>query len=539
MAAGSYRFGPFEVERAAFRVVRQGAGQVDLSPKLLDVLLHLLDHAGELVTKDALLDAVWPHANVTDNAVAQAVSELRQALGDDSASPRFIKTVARRGYRFIAPVEGLPGRSSGDGPQAQAAAPAAASDHDAEPRDAKGRHLTAASARGTLPASAAVSLGARETSSLDAYRAAMEGSLRIESLEVAQLQQAIDDFGRAVALDGRYALAHTGLAAAQFALYESTRCDNEPADDLLERAIDHARIAIALDAGSAEAHATLALPLVSAWRTEEAIAEAERAAALEPGNWRHQFRLAHASWGDRRLQAAQTMLAQYPAFAFAHFEIAMVHVARGDLRQAETVLRRGATLQDRQREHRERFPALGLHWLLGLVCLAQHDADGAFAAFDRELLLADPARLYGREYAMAALCGRAMTLLGSQRCEEAIEDLQRAMELYPDYPQAHLALAGAFHQLGATDGVRTALARVDAAIPLITRTKPIEAAIVRAMRHVAAAEPDRAADRLARMLDEAPPGFAGWAIPIEPLLAPLAGNARFAGVLHRLAGRAR
>ena len=53
----------------------RGDTVVPLTPKLLDLLLHLLDHAGELVTKEALLDAIWPDANVTDNALTQAISE--------------------------------------------------------------------------------------------------------------------------------------------------------------------------------------------------------------------------------------------------------------------------------------------------------------------------------------------------------------------------------------------------------------------------------------------------------------------------------
>ena len=61
----------------------RGDTVVPLTPKLLDLLLHLLDHAGELVTKEALLDAIWRDANVTDNALTQAVSELRQALDDE------------------------------------------------------------------------------------------------------------------------------------------------------------------------------------------------------------------------------------------------------------------------------------------------------------------------------------------------------------------------------------------------------------------------------------------------------------------------
>lgn len=103
MAADVYQFGPFVVDRAGYRALR-GDTLVPLTPKLFDLLLYLLDHAGELVTKEALLDTIWPDANVTDNALTQAVSELRQALGDEPASPQYIKTVARRGYRFIGAV---------------------------------------------------------------------------------------------------------------------------------------------------------------------------------------------------------------------------------------------------------------------------------------------------------------------------------------------------------------------------------------------------------------------------------------------------
>ena len=109
MPPAFYQFGPFKVDRSGYRVLRDDV-LVPLTPKLLDLLLHLLDHAGELVTKEALLDAIWPDANVTDNALTQAVSELRQTLGDDPGSPLYIKTVARRGYRFVAPL--VPGNSA-------------------------------------------------------------------------------------------------------------------------------------------------------------------------------------------------------------------------------------------------------------------------------------------------------------------------------------------------------------------------------------------------------------------------------------------
>ena len=63
---------------------------------------YLLDHPGQLVTKAALLDAVWSEVSVSDSMPATCVTEIRRALGDDAKTPRFIETVHRRGYRFIA-----------------------------------------------------------------------------------------------------------------------------------------------------------------------------------------------------------------------------------------------------------------------------------------------------------------------------------------------------------------------------------------------------------------------------------------------------
>ena len=133
------------------------------------------------------------------------------------------------------------------------------------------------------------------------------------------------------------------------------------------------RQAIELERNLAEAHATLSFLLVSAGRFSEALAAARRAVALEPGYWGNQFRLAHAEWGEDRLRALARAMELYPDFPFAHFEAAMVHIARGALERAESVLREGTIVQDRQANLKQRYPAKGLHWLLGLVRLARGD----------------------------------------------------------------------------------------------------------------------------------------------------------------------
>ena len=630
--ASAYRFGPFTVDRAAYRLTRDGQ-PVDVTPKLLDLLLHLLDHAGTLVTKEALLDALWPDANVTDNALTQAVSELRQALGDDASAPRFIKTVARRGYRFVAPVDIIaaievpPPAAADENAIAVLDFANVSGDADADwlcsgiaetvsadlgalgryrvidrrrvveavRRSAGGLHDVAGAlgirlavigsfqrigdrvritarvvdiASGEAVADAKVDgrlgdifalqdevvaqfrreLGlapdpprgprGRETSSLDAYRAVTEGWLKIETLEVRELPRAIADFERAVSIDADYALAHTGLATAEFASYESTRSDNVPARELLDRAIGHARRAVELDDGLAEAHGTLALILVSAWDTPSAIHAARRAVALEPGNWRHLFRLGHASWGEERLRAGAATLALYPDFAFAFFQSAMVHVARGRLAEAERVLRHGAAVQDRQIARGERYPALGLHWLLGLVRLREGDIADALHEFAREEELAQPERLYGREFAMHARLSRGCAHLEAARPDAAIDEFRAALALYPDQPQSEIGLARAYGALGRRDSARVSLDRAQGIVGALDRAKPIEAAMVRAQIHAVQGNVAALSETLGRMLDDAPPGFAGWTIPVEPHFNQTVDDKELTKIATRLAARA-
>ena len=99
-----WRVGPFRLDRDD-ACLWQGDERVVLRPKTFDLLLHLVEHAGELVTKDNLLAAMWPETAVTEGALSVRMSELRKVLGETAKDPQFIATVHRRGYRLIAPVE--------------------------------------------------------------------------------------------------------------------------------------------------------------------------------------------------------------------------------------------------------------------------------------------------------------------------------------------------------------------------------------------------------------------------------------------------
>lgn len=96
-------FGPFRFDRAN-RILSRDGVDLPLPLRVLAVLEHLIARPGGVVSKQALLDAVWKDAFVTDTSLTEAVSQLRQILGDDPQQPTYIQTVHRRGYRFVAPL---------------------------------------------------------------------------------------------------------------------------------------------------------------------------------------------------------------------------------------------------------------------------------------------------------------------------------------------------------------------------------------------------------------------------------------------------
>jgi eukaryotic-like serine/threonine-protein kinase len=115
----SYEFGPFRLEPATRRLLREGEA-LPLTPKAFDTLLLLVQNYERVVEKEEVLRRVWPDAVVEESNLAQNVFTLRKALGDTPEGARFIATVPRRGYRFVAPVTAL---RNGD----RAPAPAGAS----------------------------------------------------------------------------------------------------------------------------------------------------------------------------------------------------------------------------------------------------------------------------------------------------------------------------------------------------------------------------------------------------------------------------
>ncbi len=97
-------FGPYRLDVGNCQLWR-GVQEVRLTGKAFAVLWYLVEHAGQLATKDDLFAAAWPETVVSEATLVSGIQELRQALRDDAKQPRYIETVHRRGYRWIAVVQ--------------------------------------------------------------------------------------------------------------------------------------------------------------------------------------------------------------------------------------------------------------------------------------------------------------------------------------------------------------------------------------------------------------------------------------------------
>jgi DNA-binding winged helix-turn-helix (wHTH) protein len=104
VASGSFRFDRFHLDPNERQLLDDGQ-PVELNSRYLDALALMVREQGRLVSKDRFLDEVWRGVPVTDEALTQCIKTLRRQLGDDAARPRFIETVPKHGYRFIAPVQ--------------------------------------------------------------------------------------------------------------------------------------------------------------------------------------------------------------------------------------------------------------------------------------------------------------------------------------------------------------------------------------------------------------------------------------------------
>lgn len=475
-----YAFGPYELHLGSRRLMHGGEA-VPLGPSHFDVLATLVSQAGRVITKHALMDAGWQDVAVGDNSLEQVISELRTLLGSSSSGETYIRTVWRRGYTFVGPVEPL---------------------------------------RATDAGLAAV---------LEPHRAWMEGRTALERLGRDEAGVALRAFTRAVEAAPHDAALHVGLANACAWQFEATRADEPPDVDLLARALTHAREACRLDLQYGEAWATLGFVLHRSGDVAEGLAAARRAVTLEPGSWRHHLRLAFVSWGDERLRAADRARQLLPGLALAHWLIVTVHVARQAFDTARTEAERGSAAQDAQ-DAAAPFGAVGLHWLRGLLCYERGDLAGALDAFERELSFESSGHMYARECCANAwyAIGVAHARRGDQ--DEAFRAFGEVLARLPSHAQA-LAMMSVLDP-ATRDRFEAAVSRLE------ERGSSSDAALARATACAQRGDHAAAADVVQRVLTTAAPGAAAWILPVEPALQVGAHPQVWAGALARLRTRA-
>jgi cholera toxin transcriptional activator len=114
-----FRFGTYELDAATGELRKDGKIRPRLQGQPFEILLLLLDHPAEVVTREDLRQRLWPADTFVDydHSLNTAVNKLREALSDSADNPRFIQTIPRRGYRFVAPVEKIDGIATSAKPE--------------------------------------------------------------------------------------------------------------------------------------------------------------------------------------------------------------------------------------------------------------------------------------------------------------------------------------------------------------------------------------------------------------------------------------
>lgn len=554
------------------RLLLRGDRQVPLTPKAFDTLAALLEHPGEVVSKEELIARVWPDTFVEEGILTQNIYTLRRALQEAGGERVYIETVPRRGYRFV-------------GTFAERAAPAA-------PREAAAitslvvlpfEPLTA------NPDDAYIGLGladalitrlsnlrritVRPTSAVRRYLgtardpAEVGRALQADAVLDGTVQRSGDNLRITVQLIGvregatLWATKLDARSADLFALEDSL--SRELADEMqlrlsqrerdrltrgrppdpeayhaylrgryfwnrrtlegLEKGIDSFRQAIALDPDFALAHAGLAdcyvlLPFFGAFAPRdvfpEAIAAAERALALDDSLAEAHTSLAYARfYFERRWDLAergfQRAIDLNPGYPTAHQWYAFLLSALGRHREAVT----------RARQARDLDPlSLVINADLGMILYFARDYAAAVEQL-RATLELDPSFAY-------AHFGLGHALQQQGRLAEAVEELRRAVELAPGNPVWQAALGQALAWAGSSEEARRILGELEERAD----HEYLESSDF-AFLWTALGEPDRAIDRLEQACDERSRFVA--LLATWPIYDPLRTHPRWPDLLRR------
>jgi DNA-binding winged helix-turn-helix (wHTH) protein/Flp pilus assembly protein TadD len=245
-ASPIYEFNGFRLIPAERLLLRNG-GAVPLTHKVFDILLLLVRNRGQLVEKEAMLDAVWPEQFVEQHNLTVSMSALRKALGESPDKHEYIETVPKHGYRFIANVRELPNDSSVQ--------------------------------------------SKRHTPSTEAHHLYLKGRYNWNKRTPFWIERAVQYFEQAIQLDPDYALAYAGLADSYNLMAGNSGL---PPSETFPKARAAALKALEIDDTLAEAHTSLALVrYLFDWQWSAAERGFRRAIELNPN-----YATAHHWYGE-------------------------------------------------------------------------------------------------------------------------------------------------------------------------------------------------------------------------------------------------
>jgi DNA-binding winged helix-turn-helix (wHTH) protein/tetratricopeptide (TPR) repeat protein len=339
----SLRFGAFELDPKAGQLTRSGR-RVHLTPQSIRVLTLLAERAGETVTRDEIRATLWGDDTFVDfdAAMNACVSQIRTALGDKPTAPRFVETLPRRGYRFVAPV----GRSESIRSESMSIAGPAAAEPTGRSTRGTATWIAASLAvvvaalvslvlRASPPTAPSPSAFAR-TRSLEAIQKFERGSSGLADASPPELLDRVKHFETAIAKEPDFAEAYAGLAEAKLiiATYRA-----EPPQIAYSAAKAAAAKAISLDPNLGQAHASYAAAtLLFDWDWETARAHFARAVSLAPSSprvhhWYARYLSARGRHADALRQARRGQ-ALVPASPAANTSVGVAAFYGANLREA-------------------------------------------------------------------------------------------------------------------------------------------------------------------------------------------------------------
>ena len=421
LGQGNIQFGPFELDLESGELRKHGR-TVRLSPKPWKVLALLAAAPGRLITRESIRKELWGSDIHVDfeHALNFCIREVRTTLGDNAKEPRYIETLPRRGYRFIAPTRA----SAAEAPQAESA---------------------------LVPCDASRQLEAYQ------YYESARKSLGQSGKEA--LEKARQGFKRALEILPGYALAHSGLGAT------SALCSlNRRHPDDLDTAELHLMKALELDSELAEPYPWLCYVLMRKNRFEEAVEAGARAVQLQPDLVAgHYFLglayLVGAELDAARYQNAATHLCDAirvdPQWQPGWFVLSDLALMVGDYRHAEYYARRLIEIGRTPKG----FPFIGAELILGSVRLRQGNIPEA-----RQFLigfleqLAESDHMYRDAMSAAAACvlgdvelrsgERAAALAAYRRGWHTVQEYPRIMAYQRIAERAQAGLAAAYASVG-------------------------------------------------------------------------------------------